>query len=123
LLGEASKPTPPALLPFAPRDVAEWSDDHFRLFEMVEVAVGHYKEVDPEESAAQSKADKIQKTMEEGGDWRSLLEGYDSNAEVQEEIPLDQLDKLFSDADAMSALKDSLDRQRDMLEESESAFR
>ena len=95
-LFEVSKPS---VLPYAP-DVDRWTDDHFELFSLFELASGNRKELTKEEKHEMATAQlaeellesgdpdwlkKVESFLEEGGDFESLDIDIDTLADIDKE--------------------------------------
>lgn len=64
------------LLPFA-SSVDEWTEEHYDIYTLVEMAIGNRKEVTPEEAKEIAFGDKLEQMAQSGDSrWLELIEEY-----------------------------------------------
>lgn len=55
-------------LPFAPKNLNDWTEDHYALFAIFELALGNRRILTKEEIEEKKAEEKANKIMEEGGE-------------------------------------------------------
>lgn len=89
-------------LPFAP-DVDEWTEEHYKIYTMVELALGNREEVTPEEQEDIEMAARIDKMIDDGDpDWLSVVQDYLAEDGL-DSFMMD--DDLFEEIDAEQRLR------------------
>lgn len=68
-------------MPFAP-NIGRWTEEHYWLYTLVELALGNRKELTPDEKKDIAFAEEIEKMAEEGdSSWLDKIEEYMSSGE------------------------------------------
>lgn len=79
------------MVPFAP-PVQDWTEEHYTIFGLVELALGNRKEVTKEEREDIEFAEQVEQLIDSGDpDWLSKVEEYMKSGASLDDIPFDDM--------------------------------
>lgn len=84
-------------MPFAP-PISEWTEEHYTVFSLVELILGNYQELAPEERKDVEFAEEVESLIDSGDpNWLQKVEEYMEGGHSLEDIPLEDM---YDDIDA-----------------------
>lgn len=89
-------------MPFAPKDIADWTDFHYRFYQLVELAVGNRRELTKEEAESNEALARIEEKIDTGGEWLKELDSYFGTPDFGD---------MFEDTSLLEKLDEELTRQ------------
>jgi len=93
------------LLPYAPQDTDEWTEEIYAIYHQAQIAVGLRKEATEEEIKADALLNEIDEAISSGEGWLDKVKSYFGDDE--------SFDTLISDEDIVANITKELDEQQE----------